>query len=133
LITLDSGTTISPSINVGTTARGFSFTPFLLVFAGPQVQVAAFPIEFLLGQAEAHLLSATRHVVMIKRKHDSSPSFGNPRLFAKARRDVCPIRVADRNIKRPFRVQGVASAVQVVQSALRLSISCSFPFKLSNT
>jgi hypothetical protein len=70
---------------------------------------------------------------MIKRKHDSSKIFGKPHPFANAWRGVFHIRVAGRNIKRLFREQVSPSAVQLVQSTLRLRISCSFPFSLPDT
>jgi hypothetical protein len=48
--------------------------PGLLVLAGAQHEVAVFPREPFLGEADAHLLGAQRHVIMIERQHRPPPS-----------------------------------------------------------
>src|ERR1700716_1521642 len=49
--------------------------PGLLVLRRAQHEVAAFPIELFLGEAQPHLLRAERHVVVIERQHRFLPGW----------------------------------------------------------
>ena len=65
--------------------------PGLLVLRRAQHEVAAFPIELLLGEAHPHLLRAERHVVVIERQHCSLP--GSLRSFSfRASASTAPAR-----------------------------------------